>query len=101
MRQRLTRLGMGAHGSHRDAAVEPDVLWRIAENASSSEEERAAAAIALSAARDDGAPKRLDAAQEATASPRLRVVFSAAERGEEDEVLVAALDALQAEQQAR
>ena len=99
--QSLKRLGMGAHGSHRDAAVEPDVLWRIAENASSSEEERAAAAIALSAARDDGAPKRLDAAQEATASPRLRVVFSAAERGEEDEVLVAALDALQAEQQAR
>jgi len=97
----LQRLGLGVHGSHRQPAPDRDQLWRIAEDASSPELDRGAAVVALAAEGDEQTRKRLAEARGATASPRLRIVLDAAEEGAAEEELIAALDALDADEQLR
>lgn len=85
----------GPGGAYRTVAVPAETLWRIVEDPTAEESERVGAAVALGAsALDEDGRSRLASAARASASPRVRVVLEHAARGDdEDEELVAALEA--------
>jgi hypothetical protein len=77
----------------RSAAIVPERLWAIVEDAAADAEARAAAAVALGPALDAPGKERLRIAANTTAEPRLRIALEAAET--DDETLMAeALEAL-------
>lgn len=80
----LRAIGSGANQDHRTAPVVPEKLWRIVEDPAATATARAGAAVALSTAIDEGGKKRLAAAAEAVAAPKLRVALDAAAKGDEE-----------------
>lgn len=91
----LDELGEG-RAAYRVAALPPDTLWRVVEDASSPATQRAGAAVVLRASLDEGGRVRLRAAAEACASPRLRVALDAAGAASAN-ALADALDAVEDE----
>ena len=67
-----------AAASYRAAALAPETLWRIVDDAAASATARAGAAVALRARIDDEGRQRLRVASEACAAPALRGAFAAA-----------------------
>jgi hypothetical protein len=92
----LRSLGAGANATMRTAPVEADRLWRIVEDPAGAPITRAAAAVALTADPAADSRRRLRAAAEATAAPRLRIAIDAAAAHDED-ALKEALAELEAE----
>jgi hypothetical protein len=90
----LRAIGAGAHATHRDAAVAPESLWRVVEDAAVDGEARAAAAVALTSDLDDAGRSRLRAAARSIAAPRLRIALDAA-AGADEAALAEALAALE------
>jgi hypothetical protein len=80
-----------ALGAPRSAALSPERLWRVVEDAAQPPAERLAAAVALGKL-DDGERARLGRIAAATAAPRLRVAL---EHVDEDEAIAEALAALE------
>ena len=96
----LRAIGTGANQDHRTAPVEPEKLWRIVEDPAATPTARAGAAVALSAAIDEGGKRRLSAAAEAVAAPRLRIALDAATKGD-DEALREAMSEVEEEARVR
>ncbi len=92
----LRAVGSGAAADHRRAPVEPDTLFRIAEDPGSPPERRVAAAAALSAVLDPPGRTRLRIAASTTAAPDLREALELAAEEGSDEALVAALERVSA-----
>jgi hypothetical protein len=88
---RLRGLGEGANAGPREAPIDQERLFRIAENPGAEPELRAGAAAALSTRLDDEGRKRLRIAAEGTASPEVKGALAAAADGDE-EAVVAALE---------
>jgi hypothetical protein len=93
----LRALGSGANADHRTAPVQPDALFRIAEDPGSEPARRVAAAVALSSALGasvDGAGReRLRIVAATTADPDLRAVLElAADEAANDDALAAAVE---------
>jgi hypothetical protein len=93
----LRSLGAGANATMRTAPIEAERLWRIVEDPAGPPLARAAAAVALTADPAADARRRLRAAAEATAAPRLRVAIDAAASHDED-ALKEALAELESEE---
>jgi hypothetical protein len=72
---REIRAATDANASYRTAAVPPEELWRIVEDAAAAPTARAGAAAALRDVLDDPGRVRLRAAADACAGPRLRVAL--------------------------
>jgi|GEM_PF-1591375 len=87
----LRRMGAGAQG-HRTAAVPTDILLRVVEDGAASAVDRASAAVAVLAAADPEAKRRVRVAADTTASPKLRVALTriAESSGTDDDAEVAA-----------
>lgn len=85
-----------AEPTFRGAAVVPDRLWSLVEDATTDASTRVAAAVALAPTLDDEGRARVRVAAAATASPKLRVALEAAARDDADAV-AGALDELEAE----
>jgi hypothetical protein len=78
-------LDKGAPG-FRVRALVPEELWRAVENARLSATARAAAAIALGPTLDEQGKARLGIAANASADPKLRVLFGALTDNDEDAI---------------
>jgi hypothetical protein len=87
----LRALGSADAREYRAAAMAPDLLWRIAENAAAPPEDRAAAAVALYATLDDEGRVRLRGLARETAAPKVRVALEAAASSNDPEELARAL----------
>jgi hypothetical protein len=88
----LRAVGSGANADHRRAPVQPDTLFRIAEDAGAEPERRIAAAVALGAALDAPGRERLRIAASTTASPELREALElASDEAATEEALTAAV----------
>lgn len=79
-------------GQYRSASLPADALYRIAVDPTEKEEHRIGAALALRPMLDDDGRERLRVAAGSSASPRVRVVLSAAADEEDDETIAAAID---------
>jgi hypothetical protein len=75
-----------AAAGYRSAALAPETLWRIVDDASASATARAGAAVALRARIDDEGRQRLRVASEACAAPALRVAFAVAADADDEAV---------------
>jgi hypothetical protein len=73
-----------ANASYRTAAVPPEELWRIVEDAAAAPTARAGAAAALRDVLDDPGRVRLLAAADACAAPRLRVALETVASSEDE-----------------
>lgn len=82
---------------YREAAVPREALWRIAEDPAADPTARAGAAVALRGRIDEADRARLRVAAESSVSPKLRVALeaAAADGGEDDGELHAALEGLE------
>jgi hypothetical protein len=90
--QALRAVGTGANADHRHAPVQPDTLYRIAEDAGAEPHRRIAAAVALSGALDAPGRERLRIAASTTASPELREALElASDEAATEEALTAAV----------
>ncbi len=72
----------GTKASYRTAAVPPDALWRIVEDAAAPATARAGAAVALREGLDEEGRVRLRATADACAAPKLRVALEAVAEAE-------------------
>ncbi len=93
----LRSLGAGANATMRTAPIEAERLWRIVEDPAGPPLARAAAAVALTADPAADSRRRLRAAAEATAAPRLRVAIDAA-ASHDEQALKEALAELESEE---
>lgn len=73
----LRSLGSGAVATHRVAAVDPETLYRVVEDAAARPVDRAAAAVAL-ATQGDESRARIRVLAETVAEPKLRVALERA-----------------------
>jgi hypothetical protein len=87
----LRAIGAGANADMRTAPLPRERLFRIVESPTAPAAERAAAAVALGGELDDETRGRLRVAADASASPKLRVVLTAAASGASEAELEAAL----------
>jgi hypothetical protein len=94
----LRSFGAGANATMRTAPIEAEQLWRLVEDPGGEPVARAAAAAALTADPAAESRRRLRAAAEATAAPRLRVAIDAAANHDQD-ALVEALAELEADEE--
>jgi hypothetical protein len=90
--QRLRSMGLG---SHRTAALDVDLLWRVVEDRTALPSARAAAAVALGNDASEATRVRLRDVAEASIAPKLRIAIEAA-ADEEEATLEAALAELEA-----
>jgi hypothetical protein len=86
---RLRGIGEGANAGPREAPIDEERLFRIAESPDAAPELRAGAAAALSARLDDEGRTRLRIAADATAEPDVRSALTAAVDGDEEAVITA------------
>jgi hypothetical protein len=93
----LRSLGAGANATMRTAPIEAERLWRIVEDPAGPPLARAAAAVALTSDPAADSRRRLRAAAEATAAPRLRIAIDAA-ASHDQEALQEALAELESEE---
>jgi hypothetical protein len=89
-------LGKEAAG-YRSNAVPEDNLWRVADDPTAEGTARVGAAVALRAGLDEAGRSRLPQIADASASPKVRVAIRAAASLEDEEALVEALEACEAE----
>lgn len=82
----LRRIGEGAGGGMRVAAVDPDELWRVVEDPNAPPLDRGAAAAALTASKDESTKKRLRVVANATVSAPLRSAIESAAAGDDPEL---------------
>ena len=89
----LRAMGSGANADHRTAPVQPDTLFRIAEDAGTEPARRVAAAVALAGGLDAPGRERLRIAASTTAAPELREAIElAADEAASEEALAEAID---------
>jgi hypothetical protein len=93
----LRRLLGGDAADYRSSAVPEENLWRVADDPTAEETARVGAAVALCTGLDDVGRARLLRIAEASASPKVRVALRAAASVEDDQALVEALEACEAE----
>ena len=92
--QQLKRIGAGANANTRTPPVPSEQLWRIVESPACSPGMRAGAAVALAERLDDKGKQRMRVVADSVADPKLRVLIDCAKTAEQEEELVAALEAL-------
>lgn len=88
---KLKAIGLGATASLRTQAVLPEVLWRVASDASQPASSRAAAAVALAPTLDETSRVRLGEIAKTTVAPKLRVALERAAEDADDASLEEAL----------
>jgi hypothetical protein len=91
----LKALGAGETATLRTAAVNPENLWRVAEDPAQPAMMRAAAAVALSPALGESDKVRLAEVAKTTAAPKLRVALERAATEASDEEMEEALRELE------
>jgi len=92
----LRRLGSGATAAYRGLPVDLEGLSRVLAEPLVRPSTRAAAAIALAAAGDESAGKKLRIAAEEVADPRLRIALEKVADEAKDAAVIEALEALEA-----
>ncbi|APR78911.1 Hypothetical protein A7982_04258 [Minicystis rosea] len=94
----LRRLGSGATAAYRGLPVDVEGLSRMLTESQSKPSMRAAAAIALAAAGDDTASKKLRIAATEVANPQLRIALERVAEDASDDAVAEALQTLEAEE---